>query len=157
MDTDLNPTTGDLTFGDDVAGIPLNGIGADHRIILSSLIARDTALAYRNNLGDPAFWDLVFDTTGFNYHNVPSDTNVLEFGIDWNDLNNSYGAYIVSFHFYFIDLITGVADWVPNRGGGFVMVAKEARYIGAPFSAGKRLPMAKPEPSPALIRFNPFE
>ena len=166
LDSDANPATGDLTLGD--PGVPLNGIGADHRIILSSLITagRDTALAFWNDNTLPAYWDLVFDTTGFNYHNVPVDTNVLEFGINWSDLNSSYGAYIMSFHtFIAVETIgatidtTFTFDWLPNQGAGYVTVFKEGRYIGAPFSAGKIRPPIRPQPSPSIIRTenNPFK
>ncbi len=166
LDTDVNPNTGDKTLGD--PGIPLNGIGADHRIILSSLIgtARDTALAFWNDIAIPPFWDLVYDTTGFNYHNVPLDTNFLEFGINWNDMNSSYGAFIVSFHAFIAIETTGTTidttyafDWLPNQGAGFVTVAKEPRYIGAPFSAGKIMPLAEPSHNPPIIEIenNPFK
>ncbi len=161
LDTDVNSATGDLTLGD--PGIPLNGIGADHRIILSSLIgaARDTALAFWNGDQLSGYWDLVYDTTGFNYHNVPLDTNYLEFGINWSDLDNSPGAYIMSFHFYFVDatLQSGVIDWLPNQGSGYITVAKDGRYIGAPFSAGKVKPSTKPRSDSPNIKFenNPFK
>ncbi len=139
LDSDLNPSTGRLDF----AGSALNGIGADHRVIIG-LHGGDTAMAFWQVPPDTGFWNLSFDTTGFAYHNVPMDTNVLEFGINWNDMNSSYGAFIVSSH-VFIDIeTTGTTidttywfDWIPNQGGGFVTVAKEGRYIGAPFSAGK--------------------
>ncbi len=160
LDSDLNPATGRSDF----AGQALNGIGADHRIIIG-LHGGDTAMAFWNSAAIPAFWDLSFDTTGFAYHNVPMDTNILEFGINWNDMNSSYGAFIVSSH-VFIDIeTTGTTidttywfDWIPNQGGSFVTVAKEGRYLGAPFSAGKIRPLTKPNIETPSIRLenNPF-
>lgn len=156
LDSDLNPTTGRSDF----AGQILNGIGADHRIIIG-LHGGDTAMAFWNSVADPEFWDLRFDTTGFAYHNVPMDSNIFEFGIRWSDMNNSYGAYIVGVHVHFTDttLSTIQTDWIPNQNAGFVAVAKEARYIGAPFSAGKISPPKKLDQNSSVIELktNPFK
>lgn len=164
LDTDLNPSTGDQTLGE--SSIPLNGIGADHQIILSSLIpaGRDSTLRFWNSAGDPPFWDLVYDAQNFDYINAPPDTNFLEFGINWADMNNSYGAYVVSFHAFATVYINGSDttitydfDWVPNQGAGFVTVAKDPRYIGAPFTGPKIIPYRISDQNPSIRRSNPFE
>ncbi|MCP4703518.1 MAG: Ig-like domain-containing protein [candidate division Zixibacteria bacterium] len=156
LDTDLNPSTGRSDF----AGQSLNGIGADHRIIIG-LHGGDSAVAFWNSIADPEFWDLTFDTTGLDYHNVPMDTNIFEFGINWDDMNSSYGAYIVGVHVHFTDttLSSIQTDWIPNQNAGFVTVAKDGRYIGAPFSAGKIKPSTKPRSDSPIIKFenNPFK
>ena len=154
LDSDLNPSTGRTDF----AGLSLNGIGADYRIIIG-LHGGDTTMAYWNDSANPRFWDFSFDTTGFDYHNVPMDTNVFEIGINWSDLNNSFGVYIVNVDVHFVDttLSSIVTDWVPNRGTGFVSITKEARYIGAPFSGERINPYRTSSISSSIRKLNPFK
>lgn len=154
LDTDQNGATGRQDF----AGTNLNGIGAEYRVLISPLIGRDTSLAIWTTA-----WAPVYDTTGFAYHNVPRNTNILELGILWSDLDYPSGVDIVTINLFFFSAESFYQDWLPDNGSGHVTVLRQNRYVGASPSNtahGRFMPqppfqLSDPRPEPRFS--NPFE
>ncbi len=146
FDTDQSGLSGRTDF----AGIQLNDIGAEYRVIIG-LHGVDTALA----VWQGGVWQPVFDIEGFAYLSLPPDTNVLEFGINWSDLPPGPAADIVSINLFFRSPTSFYPDWVPNQGQGHVTVRHASRYIGEEFSYGSPHP-ERPKDKPAVMRDNPF-
>lgn len=128
FDTDLNGQTGRR----DAAADSLNGIGADYRMILG-LHGGDTCLSVWNEVA--VRWDLIYDTTGLVYHNLPQDTNVMEISLKWDDLMVVSSLYLVGVNVYFPDQNDPnffITDFVPDRGSGYITIERADRFVGAP-------------------------
>ncbi|MCB2231211.1 Ig-like domain-containing protein [bacterium] len=126
LDTDRNPLTGRLDGG----GATLNGIGADHRILVG-FFGGDTTLSYWDPPPD-SVWALIYDTTGLAYHDVPPDSNVFIIGVAWADMSNANGADIVVLNadLDLDDPNSFVTDFAPNQGAGFISIERGARWLG---------------------------
>lgn len=122
FDADQNPSTGFRQLQD---GTLINDIGAEYLSIVGFHAASGSF--YRWSGSD---WITLWDTTGFAVHNVPMDTNVLEIGVRWRDLDYTSAVDIVSFYAYFKDTNTVIRDFVPNQGQGHITVPRENRYVG---------------------------
>lgn len=148
IDADRNQATGRTTFGDPPFAIPLNGLGADYRVIIG-IHGWDTTLAVWNGA-----WQKVYDYTEFQYLNLPPYASALEFGMKWTDLGNPQSVHLLSINIFFMTTESFLPDWVPDQDSGYVVVRRENRYIGEGYigGSGKR---SRPNQA-AAIRENPF-
>lgn len=152
FDTDLNGQTGRR----DAAADSLNGIGADHRIILG-LHGGDTCLSYWD--ANSVRWELTYDTTGLIYHNLPQDTNFMEIGLFWDDMNVAQAVYLVGVNVYFPDQNDPnffITDFIPDRGAGFITIRRAARLVGNPAPVAKSGVPNSALSAPAINILNPF-
>ena len=124
LDTDLSATTG-RTYWPDNQHL-LNGIGGDYQLIIG-LHGLD-ALRQYNNLSEQ--WELIYDPTGFDYINLPPDTNVFEVGLKWSDIGSPSNVRIVAINVFFISEDAFIPDWVPDEGAGYLLLSHQNRYIG---------------------------
>ena len=152
FDVDQNVNTGRTDFG----GTDLNGIGAEYRMLIGFL-GGDTALAYWNTSAATPFWDLLIDTTGLAYHNVPQNTNVMEIGIRWSDIDYPGTVRLVAINIFFQDTSSYLSDWVPDQGTYFMSIANDSRYTGSGFNAEGVAHKKAVNDAPIIkTRVNPF-
>ncbi len=123
LDTDLNGTTGFTRLSD---GTWVNDIGAEYRIIIG--LHGNTALSHV--AADNTTWISLGGPEVLSYYNVPADTNILEFGVRWSDIDDPSAVHMVSNNVFFITTSTLLRDWVPNLGSGHLSVLHSDRYIG---------------------------
>ncbi len=124
LDTDLSVTTGRTYFPD--GQHLLNGIGADNMLIVG-LHGLDALRQYNNLSGQ---WETIYDPTGFDYINLPPDTNVFEVGLKWSDIGSPSTVRMVAINVFFINTSSFIPDWVPNEGAGYLLLSHQNRYIG---------------------------
>ena len=152
LDSDRNPLTGRHDF----AQINLNGIGADHRILIG-FFGGDTTLSHWAVSVDTSLWELDYDTTGLAYHDVPPDSNIFIIAIAWSDLDNAQGVDMVVLNAN-LDLnspgTTPVTDFIPVLGGGAINIERADRWLGDGF--GKSALRHRP-PSPSLRPVKPVQ
>lgn len=149
FDTDQNPGTGRADFD----GTPLNGLGADYRVIVG-LHGLDAFARWNPNSGAAGAWDTVYGPAGFAYLNLPSDTNMLEFGMAWSDMSSPSALRMVSINLWFLSEESFLPDWVPDQDSGFVLVRHENRYIGEGYTEAAAK-LSRPNQA-AATRENPF-
>lgn len=153
FDTDLNGLTGRR----DAAADSLNGIGADFRIILG-LHGGDTCLSEWNP--NSLKWELVYDTTGLIYHNLPQDTNIMEISLLWDDMNVAQALYLVAVNVYFPDQNDPnffINDFIPDRGDGFITIRRASRLVGTPVTSPLKSGVSNSALSVPFINIsNPF-
>ena len=158
LDADLNQQTG----VQDGAGQQLNDIGAEYRVIIGFHGGDDAFARYNSSLPDSLRWETQFDTTGFTVHSVPQDTNIMEIGIRWEDMNFPAGVNIVNANAAFLDYCDPnnfIVDFMPDRSTNtHVTIFRENKYLGVP-SLPKRKPVYN-RASQSLKRYstytNPF-
>jgi hypothetical protein len=145
FDVDQNGFTGRSDFN----GIPLNGIGAEYRVIIG--IHGLEALASWDDQNSK--WDVIYDPYGFVYLILPPDTNYLEYGILWTDIGNPLAADIISINAFFFIQDDFFADWMPDQDNGHITVWHEDRYIGEVF---KRINIRRMQQRQSTTRVNPY-
>lgn len=156
LDSDRNPLTGRHDF----AQINLNGIGADHRILIG-FFGGDTTLSRWD--GALSSWALVYDTLGLAFHSVPPDSNEFIIAVRWDDLNGSLGCDLIILNAN-LDLNSPgsqpVTDFIPVLGGGAIRIDRADRWLGDGFQkyTGSRSSRGKVEtPREASSINNPFD
>ena len=149
IDADQYSGTGRTDFD----GTSLNGLGADYRIIVG-LHGLDAFARWNPNSGSAGAWEVVYDPSGFAYLNLPSDTNMLEFGLAWSDLGSPTALRMVSINLWFLSEQSFLPDWVPDQGSGYVTVQREDRYIGEGYIS-ESSKLSQPNQA-AATRANPF-
>ncbi len=123
IDADLDPRTGDSTFGDTTL---LNGIGADYRI----LIGIHSNIAFAEWNAATSQWDSVYSLGDFAWMSLPDSASVFQFGIDWADLGDANAVNIVSINAFWLDFDSFVADWIPGQTHGYISIPRQDRYLG---------------------------
>ncbi len=114
----------------DFAGTPLNGIGADYRVIVG--VHGNEAFAHYDTQLDTFLTD--YGPNGFAYLNITDSSDFFEVGIRWSDLSNPGAVQFVSINVLLVDQVGSfIADWAPNQGNGYVEVLHSNRYIGPPY------------------------
>ena len=147
FDSDQSIGTGRSDFD----GTPLNGLGADYRVIIG-LHGFDAFARWNPN---SSAWERVYDPSGFAYLNLPADTNILEFGMAWSDMGSPSALNMVSINLWFLSANSFLADWVPDQDSGYVTVHHENRYIGEGYIESSSRRQQGPHQA-AATRENPF-
>jgi hypothetical protein len=150
MDTDQNVASGKIEFD----GTPLNGIGADYRVIIG--VHGDTALG---RYVSGTTWDKEYGPEGFTHYDVPAYSTFLEFGMKWSDIGSPASIRIVSINLFYQSAspLVFLPDWVPNAGGTFLTIPRVNRYVGEGFPTTGMSPGAQ-TPLPTANRVaNPFK
>jgi hypothetical protein len=156
LDSDRNPLTGRL----DGAGQNLNGIGADHRILVG-FFGGDTTLSYWDPPPD-SVWALIYDTTGLAYHDVPPDSNIFIVELAWSDFGMTAGVdmMLVNAVLDLDDPDSFIPDFAPNLGQGAIEIDRADRWIGEGYSKSSvqryRL-IRRAEPVKDVMTVNPFD
>ena len=148
IDADRNPNTGRTTFGDPPYAQPLNGLGADYRVIVG-IHGWIDALAVWTGA-----WQTVYDYTGFQYLNLPPYASALEFGMKWTDMGNPQSIYMLSINVFFESTESFLPDWAPDRDAGYLTVRRENRYNGEGYTESP--PRTVRRHQAASPRGNPF-
>jgi hypothetical protein len=130
FDTDFNLSTGRATFGTPPYERPLNGIGADHQIIVG--LHGNEAI---NEFSPSGEFRNVHGPEGFQYLSLPADTNVLQVGIRWSDLDSPGTIRLVGINVIFTNSDNPdefIPDWYPNEGAGYIIYSRNSRWVGDP-------------------------
>lgn len=157
FDSDRNPLTGRRDF----AQINLNGIGADHRILIG-FFGGDTTLSHWAVYTDTSLWELDYDTTGLAYHDVPPDANTFTIAVPWADLDDASGVDLMVLNAN-IDLnspgTTPLTDFIPDLGSGVISIDRADRWLGGSFDKsvlGGSPTRTKARPTGPIVVPNPF-
>jgi len=150
FDTDRNGGTGRTDFD----GTPLNGLGAEYRVIVG-LHGLDAFARWDPTSGPSGAWVAVYDPGGFSYLNLPADTNLLEFGLAWSDMSSPSALNMVSINLWFLSEQSFLPDWVPDQDSGYVTIPRENRYIGEGYVESPSGRQSRPNQA-AATRKNPF-
>ena len=155
FDSDQYNGTGRTDFD----GTQLNGLGADFRIIVGlhglNAFARWDPNTWNPNTGGYGVWVTEYDPSGFAYLNLPSDTNMLEFGLAWSDMDSPTALRMVSINLWFLSEDSFLADWVPDQGSGYITVKHKDRYIGEGY-IGESSKLSRPNQA-MTTHENPFK
>lgn len=143
IDADRSSLTGRNYWG--APTIPLNGMGADFRLLVG-LFGGDTTLSGYSQALD-SFSSLLYDTTGLASHRVCGDTNVFEIGLRWSDLQNASAVDIMLINADFSsDSQNPIFDYFPELGTTTLTIVRQNRYLGPP-GVGNSPSFSRPRPT----------
>lgn len=128
IDTDRNQQTGRQDGG----GYPLNGMGADKRILIG-FFGGDTTLSHWS--AQSSLWILDYDTTGLAFHDVPPDSNTFIIAVQWADLDNStmVDFMVLNLNLDLSDPNNFSTDLAPDLGVGVISIDRADRWLGGSF------------------------
>ncbi|HOP07655.1 MAG TPA: Ig-like domain-containing protein [candidate division Zixibacteria bacterium] len=152
LDTDQSAATGFTHFTSD--GTYINDIGAEYRVIIGA----HGYEAWSSIASDESTWIVLGGPGDLAYYYVPADTNVMEIGIRWEEMDFPDAIDLVCNNVFFINTSTILRDWMPNLGSGHLTIYRDDCYLGDTYdlsSSSKTTQTPSQVSSEQLL--NPFE